>query len=150
MDEAMCIGFEAMPLNEEITGGQRTGQPCVKCSPGPLRDFLQMTDAMNHREYRLPQQPSMPETALTQVEIRGLPLFGMERGITQDDPLFFRGLNERMARGIGRMSPGTIPADHQPQLLEQPAEDTADNPAMVRFPFAPDLLATPPFAHGLQ
>src|SRR5262249_23644499 len=150
MDEAMYIGFEAMPLDEDIKSGQGKGQPRLERRPGPMRDLLQMTDAMNHREYSLDQHSGIPQAPLTQFEIGRVTLSRVECRITQDDHLLFIRRNQGMKSGIGSIGASTIPADHQPQLIEQQTEFAADNPAMVRFPFAPDLPPTPAFAQGMQ
>ena len=106
MDEAMYIGFEAMPLDEEIKGGQRKGQSCLECRPGAMRDFLEMTDAVNHREHGFHQHAGIPEASITQFEINRVTLFGMEGSITQDDHLIFKGRDQRMKGSIRRIGPG--------------------------------------------
>jgi hypothetical protein len=146
----MRIGGESMPLHEEIKSGQSKGKPRLERGPGAMGNFLQMTDATQHREYGLHQHPRIPQTSITQFEIRRITRFGMESGVTQDDHLLFIGLNQGMERGIGRIGSSTIPADHQAPLIEQQTELSPDNPAMIGFPFAADLLATAPFAHRVQ
>ena len=65
---------------------------------------------------------------------------GMAAGITQDNHLTLEGFNQGMKRSVRSIGPGTVPRHHQAQVIEQQTELAADNPAMVGFPFAPDLL----------
>ena|SRR5437660_930878 len=44
-----------------------------------------MADERQHREHRLHQHTVLPLTALTQFEVAGIPLRGMEAGVAQDD-----------------------------------------------------------------
>ena len=82
MNDPLSIRFEPVPLDEEIKGGQRKGQPGLECRPGPMRDFFQMTDTTQHREHALHQHPGIPQTPITQFEIGRIALFGMECRIT--------------------------------------------------------------------
>src|SRR5262245_20302628 len=113
----MGIRFEAMPLDEEIKGNQRKGEPHLKSDPRPISDFFQMTDTMQHREYDLDQHPGIPQTTLTQFEIDGIAFFGMERNITQDDHLLFKGLDQRIESSIKRISSSPIPDHYQTPLI---------------------------------
>jgi hypothetical protein len=149
MTEAMDIRFESMPLYEEINSGQRKGKPRLKCGPRPMGDFFQMTDATQHREHGLDQHPGIPETPIPQFAIDRVAFFGLEGRSTQDNPLLCKGLAQRMASGIGGMRARTIPGYDQAEVIQQPAEFAPDNPALIRFPFAANLLPTAPLAHGL-
>src|SRR4029450_392170 len=140
MDKALRIGFEAMPLHEEIKGRQGKSKTSLERRPSAMGHFLQMTDTVNHREDRLHQHARVPETTITQLEIQRIPFFGMEGRVTQDNPLLFIGRNQRRKGSIRRIGPGAIPPHHQTPLIEQQTKLAADNPAMVRFPFAPNLL----------
>ena len=81
----MHIGFDAISLDEDIKSGQGKGQPRLERRPGPMPDFLQLTDAMQPREDRLDQHAGIPETALTQFEICRVTLSRVECRITQDN-----------------------------------------------------------------
>ena len=48
------------------------------------------------------------------------------------------------------MGRGTRPPYDQPPLIEQETEFAADNPAVIRKPFAADLLGAPAFTHGVE
>src|SRR5215813_8306246 len=150
MDEAMRIRCKSMPLDEEIKSRQGKGQPHLERRPSAMGHFLKMTDAMNHREDGLDQHARIPQAPITQFEIHRISLFGMERRVTEDDHYLFIDGNQRMESGIGRIGAGTIPADDQAPLIEQQTEFAPDNPAMIRFPFAPDLLLTASFAHRME
>ena len=77
----MSIRLEAIPLDEKIEGGQRKGEPRLECSPRPMGDFFQMTDAGYHRQHGFHQPPGIPESAITDFEIGGIAALGMESGI---------------------------------------------------------------------
>ena len=45
---------------------------------------------------------------------------------------------------------GTRPPHDQPPLIEEETEFAADNPAMIRYAFAADLLRAAALAHGVD
>src|SRR2546422_1412504 len=87
--EARRIGLEAMPLDQHIEGGHGERQARLKIRPAPMHHLLAMTAQRQHREHRFNQQAVLPRAALTQFEVRGIPLGGMEGGIAQDHHLLF-------------------------------------------------------------
>jgi hypothetical protein len=107
----------------------------------------------HHREpgeHRLHQHTVLPCAALTQCEVAGIPLRGMEGGITQDDHLFFTLANQPLKGGIRDIGGRTIPRHDQPPLIEHQTEFPPDNPAVMRETFAADLLGATAFAHGVD
>src|SRR5262245_37960723 len=80
--EARRIGKEAMPLDEDIQGGHGEGEAGVEVLPDAVHDFLAMA---HDGEHRLHQHAVFPLAALTQFEVRRVPLRGMEARVTQDD-----------------------------------------------------------------
>src|SRR6266849_1472768 len=150
MDEAMRVRVEPVPLDEEIERGQRKGKPRLEGGPRAMQHFLQMTYPRQHRQDRLHQHSRIPEAAVTELEVGGIPLLGMESGITQDNHLAVEGFNQRMEGGVRGISPGTVPGDHQAQLVKEQTEFPPDNPAMIGFPFTADLLGTASFPHRME
>src|SRR4029453_5822557 len=146
MNNPVGSRFEAMPLDEEVEGGQRKGKPRLEGRPRPMGDFLQVTDAGYHRQYGLDQHPGIPEPAVTEFEVCGIALFGMESPITEHDHLLLKSFEQRKEGPFGRISPGTVPRDDQPKVIEQQTEFATHNPTMIRFPFAADLLSITPLA----
>src|SRR6266568_1607394 len=88
--EARRIGLEAMPLDQHIEGRHSEREPSVKICPDPVHDLFAMADERQHREHCLDEHTVLPLAALTQFEVAGIPLRGMEGGITQDNHLFFK------------------------------------------------------------
>src|SRR4029450_12685281 len=76
--EARRVGLEAMPLGQDIEGGHGEGETSVKIRPAPAHDLFEMADECQHREHRLHQHPVFPLAALTQFEVAGIPLRGMD------------------------------------------------------------------------
>src|SRR5262245_49057053 len=109
-----------------------------------------MADEREHREHRLHQHTVLPFAALTQFEVGGIALRGMEAGVTQDNHPSVHVLNEPLKGVIGDIRGGTRPPHDQPPLIEQQTEFAADNPAMIGETFAADLLRTPAFADGMD
>ena len=150
MNEAVGIRFESVPLDEEIKRSQGKGEPGLERSPGPMSDFFQMTDPTQHRQHGFDQHPGIPEATITQFEISRIAFFGMKGRITQHDHLFFKEFDHRMEGGIGGIGTSTVPGHDQAEMIEQHAKFAPDNPAMIRFSFAPNLPTAAPFAHGMQ
>src|SRR6266567_3129579 len=148
--KARRVGLEAMPLNQHIEGCHSKGQARLKIRPAPMHHLFEMADERQHREYRLHEHTVLPLAALTQFEIRGIALRGMEAGITQDNHLLLTLPNQplkRVIRDIGRV---TGPPHDQPPLIEQQTEFAADNPAVIGEAFAANLLRTAAFTHGMD
>ena len=80
--EARRVGLETMPLDQHIEGRHGERQPGFEIGPDPMHRLLEVTDERQHREHRLHQQAVLPRAALTQLEVRGIPLHRMEGGIT--------------------------------------------------------------------
>src|SRR4029434_446114 len=102
--ETRRVGLEAMPLDEDIEGRHGEGQARLKIGPAPMHDLFEMADERQHREHRLHQHTVFPRAALTQFEIRGIPLRGMEAGITQDNHLLLTLPNQPLKRVISDIS----------------------------------------------
>src|SRR5438128_2911279 len=83
--EARRGGLQAIPLDQHIEGGHRERESGVEIRPAPVHDFLHMADQCQHREHRLHEHPILPLATLTEFEIGGIALCGMEAGITQDN-----------------------------------------------------------------
>src|SRR6266478_8536267 len=93
-------GLEAMPLDQHIEGRHGERQASLKRRPAPMHDSLEMADHGQHGEHRLHQHAVLPRAALTQFEIGGIALGGMEAGITQDNHAFLKLPNQPLKRVI--------------------------------------------------
>src|SRR2546428_2642443 len=142
--------LEAMPLDQHIEGGHGEREARLKIRPAPMHHLFEMADERQHREDRLHEHPVLPLPALTQFEIRGIALRGMEAGITQDNHLLLTLPNQPLKRVIGDIARVTCPPHDQPPLIEQQTEFAADNPAMIGEAFAANLLGTAAFTHGMD
>src|SRR5262249_11656353 len=76
-----------------------------KIGPAPMHDLFEMADERQHGEPRLDEHPVLPLPALTQFEIGGIALRGMEAGITQDNHLLLPLPNQPLKRVIGDIGP---------------------------------------------
>ena len=139
-----------MPLAQHIAGGHGERHARLKIRPAPMHHLFEVADERQHGEHRLHEHTVFPLAALTQFQIAGIALGGMEAGITQDNHLFFKLPNEPLKGVIRHIGGGTRPPDDQPPLIEQQTEFAADNPAMIREPFAANLVGAPAFAHRVD
>lgn len=146
----MSVWQQSMPLDEEIEGGKGKSQSCLKHGPGAVQHFLEMTHAGHHRQHGLHQPPRIPVPALAELEMGRVAFLGMKGGTTQDDHPSVKLLNPRREGRIRGISSGTVPRHYSPQVVEHQAELAPDNPAMLGFAFAADLLGTPPFPQGME
>src|SRR5262252_5879332 len=83
--EARCMGLEAMPLDQHIEERHREREPCLKIRPLAMQDFLEVADERQHRQDRLHQHAIFPLAPLTEFQVGGIALRGMEGSITQDN-----------------------------------------------------------------
>ena len=65
---------------QHIEGGHGEREPGVKICPDPVHDLFAMADERQHRQHRLDEHTVLPLAALTQFEVAGIPLRGMEGG----------------------------------------------------------------------
>src|SRR3989441_13135510 len=145
--ETRRVGLEAMPLNQHVEGGHSKREARLKIRPAPMHDLFEMADERQTLEHCLDEHPVLPLTTLTQFEIRGIPLRGMEAGVAQDDHPPIDLLNQPLKGVIRDIGRGTRPPHDQPPLIEQQTEFAPDNPAVIREAFTPDLLGTPAFTN---
>src|SRR5262249_24537512 len=122
----------------------------LKIGPAPMHDLFEMADERQHREHRLDEHTVLPLPALTQFEIGGIALPGMEAGVTQDNHLLLTLPNQPLKRLIGHIGGGTRPPDDQSPLIEEQTEFPANNPTVVGEAFAANLLGTTAFTHGMD
>src|SRR5215813_14981172 len=83
--EARCGGPSALPLDQHIEERHREREPCLKIRPLAVHDFLEVADERQHRQDRLYQHAIFPRAPLTEFQVGGIALGGMEGGITQDN-----------------------------------------------------------------
>src|SRR2546427_2531739 len=125
--ETRRVGLEAMPLDEDIEGRHGEGQARLKIGPAPMHGLFEMADERQHREHRLDEHTVLPLPALTQFEIRGIPLRGMEAGVAQDDHPPINLLNQPLKGVVRNIGSGTRPPHDQPPLVEQQTQFPANN-----------------------
>src|SRR5262245_47708920 len=120
--EARRIGEEAMPLDDDIKGSHSEGEAGVEVLPDAVHDFLEMAHDGQHGEHRLDEHPVLPCAALTQFEVRRVPLGGMEGGITQDDHASVDLPNQPLKGIIGDIGRCTVATYHNAILVYQPTD----------------------------
>src|SRR5262249_50723115 len=76
--EAIRVGLETMPRDQHIEGRHGEREMGLKIRPAPVHHLLEMAHERQHREHRLHEHTVLPLAALTQFEIRGITLCGME------------------------------------------------------------------------
>src|SRR5262252_1657889 len=74
-------------------------------------------DQRQHREHRLHQHPVLPCTTLTQFEVGGIALRGMEASVTQDNHPSVNVSDEPLKGVIGDIGRRTVPSYHQAILV---------------------------------
>ena len=88
--EASCVGLETMPLDQDIEGSHREGEPGVEIRPDAMHDLLEVAHDGQHREHGLHEHTVLPRAPRTQFEIARIALGSMEGRITQDNHLVFK------------------------------------------------------------
>src|SRR6266705_1163734 len=111
--EARRGGPEAMPLDQHIEGRHGEREPRLKRGPHTVHDFLEVADERQHREHGLHEHTVLPLPALTQFEVGGIALRGMEARVTQDDHASVDLANQPLKGVIGDIGRATVPPYHQ-------------------------------------
>src|SRR5215471_21858507 len=88
--EAGCIWLETMPLDEHIEGGHGKREARLEIRPAPMHHLFEMADERQHRQHRLHQHAVLPLAPLTQFEVGGIALRGMEAGVAEDNHALFK------------------------------------------------------------
>src|SRR5207244_10465892 len=92
--ETRRVGLEAMPLDQHVEGGHGECQTRLKIRPAPMHHLLQMADERQHREHRLHEHTVLPLAPLTEFQVGGIALRGMEAGVAQDNHPLINLLNQ--------------------------------------------------------
>src|SRR5215510_15880331 len=124
--EARRVRLEAMPLDQHIEGGHGERQARLKIGPASMHHLFQMADQRQPREHRLHQHTVLPCTTLTQFEVGGIALRGLEAGVTQANHPSVNVSNEPLKGVIGDIGGGTRPPHDHPPLIEEQTEFTPD------------------------
>src|SRR5262249_38216655 len=111
-------GLETMPLDQHIEGRHGERQACLKIRPAPMHHFLQMTNEREHREHRLDEHAVLPLPTLTQFQVAGIPLRGMEAGVAQDNHPPINLLNQPLKGVVSSIGRVTRPPHDQPPLIQ--------------------------------
>jgi len=74
----------------------------------------------------------------------------MEGSVPQDNHVVLKGFTQGVEGGVWGIGTRAVPGHDQAQVMEQQTELAPNNPAMVGFAFAPDLLGTAPFAQRME
>ena len=139
-----------MPLDQHIEDGHGESEARLKIGPAPVHDLFEMADQRQHGEDRLDEHAVLPLPALTEFEVGGVALGGMETGITQDNHPPIDLLHQPLKGVIRDIRGGTRPPHDQPPLVEQQTEFPTNNPAVIGEAFAADLLGTAAFAYRVD
>src|SRR5262245_23524138 len=83
--ETRRIGPEALPLDQHVEGSHGERQARLKIRPAPMHDLFKMANKRQHREDCLDEHTVLPFAALTQFQVGGVAVCGMEARVTQDN-----------------------------------------------------------------
>src|SRR5215467_3627871 len=100
-----------MPLDQHMEDGHGEGEARLKIGPAPVHDLFEMADQRQHGEDRLDEHAVLPLPALTEFEVGGVALGGMETGITQDNHPPINLLNEPL-KGVIDVSTTILSSRH--------------------------------------
>src|SRR5207244_9504905 len=129
--KARRSGLEAMPLDQHMEGRHGERQACLKRRPAPMHHLLHMADQREHREHGLDEHAVLPLPALTQFQVAGIPLRGMEAGVAQDDHPPINLLNKPLKGVVRDIGGGTRPPHEQTHLFMSVREFATDDTAMM-------------------
>src|SRR5690242_17070384 len=116
--EARRVGLETMPLDEHIKRRHSKREARMERRPAPMHHLFEMADERQHRQHRLHEHAVLPLAPLTEFEVGGIALRGMEGGITENDHLFFE-LSHQPLEGVIRDIRGsTGPSNYQTVLVQ--------------------------------
>src|SRR5262252_36296 len=106
-----------MPLDQHVEGGHGERQARLKIRPAPMHDLFEMAHKRQHREDCLDEHTVLPLAALTQFQVGGVAVRGMEARVTQDDHASVDLVNEPLKGVIRHIGRRTVPPYHQAILV---------------------------------
>ena len=101
-----------MPLDQHVEGGHGERQARLKIRPAPMHDLFEMAHKRQHREDCLDEHPVLPFAALTQFQVGGVAVRGMEARVTQDNHASVDLVHEPLKGVIGGIGRATVPPYH--------------------------------------
>src|SRR5262249_34471183 len=130
--------------------GHGEREPGVEIRPDAMHDPLEMADHSQHREYRFHQHAVLPLAPLTQLEIAGIALRGMEAGVAQDNHALLKLSNQPLEGVICYIGCRTLPTSNPVRRLRR--GDFQGNPGesakswQLGSPFADQVREDQPLA----
>jgi hypothetical protein len=114
----------------------------VEIRPDPMHDLLEVRDQSEHQEHRFHQHAVLPLAALTQFEVAGIPLRGMEGGVAQDNHVLFEQLYATLGEQATLVQEGmSLPPDPAKVTLASTAHSLANSAraAQLNMQYQQDL-----------
>ena len=146
----MFIGLEAIPLDEQVEGGDGERQPRQDVIDHPMHDLFEMADQGQHREHGFDQHAVVPGAAPAELGIERIAGAGVEAGIGQDDHTLLEVLNQGMKPGVVGVGRQAHPTDDFTPVVGQQAQFNPHDPAVVRESFTTDLGRAAPLSNRMD
>lgn len=115
-----------------------------------MKNLLEMTYGRQKRQSSLNQHPFIVGIRLTNLEIVRIALLRMKTLIRKDDRSIRKMLDHGLEIGVMHICRGKVPANHQTQMVEQPAQLAANDPTPVGKPLSANLGIRSTFTHGVD
>src|SRR5262245_18218027 len=116
--EPRRVGLQTVPLDQDIEGRHGECEPGMEIRPDPMHELFEMADERQHRQHRLHQHAVLPLPALTEFEVGGVTLSGLESTDAQDNVGPVDLLNEPLKGVIRHIRRRTIPPYYQAILVQ--------------------------------
>lgn len=81
----MFVGLKAIPLDQQIEGGDGERQASQDIIDDAMHDLFKMADQGQHRKDGFDQHPVVPSAARAELEIGRIAVAGVEAGVGQND-----------------------------------------------------------------
>lgn len=121
-DEAVFIGLEAVPLDEQVERGDGERQASQDIIDYAMHHRFEMADQGQHRKDGFDQHPVVPSAARAEFEIGRIAGAGVAAGVGQNDHAVLEELDERVKLGIVGVGRQAQPADDFALVVDQQAQ----------------------------
>ena len=150
-DEAGVVRLKAMPLHQNVEQRHRVTKATLEIGPDAVSNPFEVANRRQHRQDGFDQHPGIPLAAFAGFEVGRMPVFLVKAGVAEHKHLIGDAIDQGLKGGaIVDIGGGAVPANDQPQMVEQHTQLAPDNPAPVRFAFASDLLLTASLTTGMD
>lgn len=149
MDSSGCVGFQSVPLHQDVEGHHQVGQVSPKTAPGQMSHHFAAPYGSHHGKGGFHSHPHVPLSPSADLDVGRVALGAVKSGVGQDDHpsvVVLQKVSEGLVVNVGSSA---VPIGDQAQLVDHDAELAPNDPAVIGLALATRLVEITPRAHRM-